>query len=208
MTSRTIRFLVTLSVVTTVTACTTTAGGAPRPAPDGEDSSTSSSAPSTSAPPTPATEDVPKVADPLDASTFVAAPCTALTSTQLNQLGVNPPGRARGNDGVEEPGCSWHGTGTSVSIGWITANPNGLADSYRGRDREAYFIETTVDGYPAVFVDRTDGRATGRCGILVAVSDTMTFYTAENGGQLVGDAACTRAKEVAAAALATVKAGA
>lgn len=209
MTSRTVRLsavLIALGALVAVTACTTTADGTPQPAPDDGNSSTSTSESQSTGPTTPGKSEAPRVTTPLDGSAFAAAPCTSLTGAQLSDFGVNPPGDLRGEDGVFPPGCGWHGDGASISVGWLTDNENGLSDTYRRRELDAYFIETTVDGYPAVFTDGTDGRPSGRCGIVVGVSDTLTFYAVENGGQLEGDAACSRAKQVAAATLATVKA--
>lgn len=204
MTPRTTRLVAALvAIVAAISACTTTAGGTPHPATDG--AGTSSSATTTSETTTSTKSEAPRVTNPLDASAFVAAPCSSLTPTQLNSFEVNPPGDLRKGEGIN-PGCGWHGSLASISVGWIVLNEGGLSDTYRGRELEAYFIETTVDGYPAVFVDRTDGRSSGRCGIVVGVSETLTFYAVDN-SHLDADAACARAEQIAAATIATVKAG-
>lgn len=197
MTPRITRLIAALAAATAVTACTTTANGVPHPQPETEDTSTSPPSTSTNS-------QAPRVTNPLDASTFVAEPCSSLTSAQLGTFEVRPPGTPRGGDGVLTPGCSWHGDAGSISIGWLTENKGGLSDTYRGRELEAYFVETTVDEYPAVFTDANDSRPQGHCGIVVGISDTMTFYATVD-TRLDADGSCALAKQVAAAALATVK---
>jgi hypothetical protein len=192
-----------MAAVAAVSACTNAADGTPRPAPGGTDSAAPTSESSSPAPTT--SGDVPRVSDPLDATSFVAEPCTSLTTAQLAEFKVGA-GKPHGGDGVFPPGCGWHSDNGAISVAWLDENKNGLADTYRRRDVDPYFIETTVDGYPAVFTDFVDDRAKGQCGIVVAVSDTMTFYALVSDGP-VGDAACDMAKQVGSATLTTVKAG-
>jgi hypothetical protein len=149
--------------------------------------------------------DAPRVTEPLDASAFVTDPCRSLTEAQLSTFNVGP-GKPRSGDGPFPPGCGWFGDDGSISVAWLDENENGLADTYRRREVDAYFIETTVDGYPAVFIDFVDERADGRCGIVVGVSDTTSFY-AQVRDAPAGDAGCEKAKQVASATLTTVKAG-
>jgi len=93
-------------------------------------------------------------------------------------------------------------------MGFLTGNKNGLSDTYRGKDRFEYFVETTVDGYPAVFNELfSDGPSNGNCTITVGVSDSLTFIATEVGGP-PGEIVCERTKEFASAILATLKAGA
>lgn len=201
MTPRTTRLVATfaaVTAVTAVTACTTTADGTPYPEPSTSTPQLTSSPPTTSTKPK-----APRVARPLDASAFVAAPCTTLTPAQLSSLKVAPPGTIRGGDGFT-PGCTWRGDRGSIGIGWLTDNKGGLSDTYRGRVLEAYFIETTVADYPAVFVDATDNRDRGYCGIVVGVSDTLTYYASVH-SNLDAVGACGLAEQVAIAALTTVK---
>jgi hypothetical protein len=204
MTSRTTQLVVALTVVAAASACTNAADGTPRPAPDGGGPSTSASESSNSVPTTSPDDNVPQVDSPLDASSFVAAPCTSLTDEQRTAFNVGA-GKPHGGGNLP-PGCGWFGDDGAVGVGWLEQNENGLADTYLRRDEDAYFVETEVDGYPGVFTDLTDGRPSGRCGVVVAVSDTMTFYASVNAGP-VGDAACDKAKQVAAAILDTVRAG-
>jgi hypothetical protein len=155
---------------------------------------------------------VPGVADPLDATGFFAEPCTVLSQVQLATFDVSRPGVPATTGAVAEyagPFCSWHAAtelASTIGVGFITGNKNGLSDIYRGRDRFGYFIPTSVDGYPAVFADLSDGREAGRCSVAVGVSETQMIRASEQ-GRLDAQGSCDRAKQVAAAALATLKAG-
>jgi hypothetical protein len=201
MKPRTTRLVTALAATAAIAACTTTADGSPQPAAD----SGHSSAQTGSTPATSTKGDAPEVASPLDAGAFVSAPCTVLTSTQLSGFDVKEPGKDLGGDGSSPPACAWGGNAQSVSIAWLTGNKGGLSDTYRRRDLDAYFIETMVDGYPGVFVASNDLRDSGECGIAVGVSDTLSFY-ATAVGRLDAEGSCDLAKQVAAAAIATVKA--
>lgn len=170
--------------------------------------------PSTSVSPTEdQTSGAPRVSDPLDASKFLTQPCAVLTQAQLTVFSVSRPGKPDTEGAVAKnagPGCVWH-TGapldSTISIGFMTGNKKGLSDTYRGRSRFEYFEETTVDGYPSVFNDIVEGRPSGQCNLVVGISDTLTFLAREE-GRLVGQAVCDRAKQVAAAVIATLKASA
>jgi hypothetical protein len=201
MTPRTIRLVTALAATAAIAACTTTADGSPQPEPDNGNPGSSTTESTGSEPTTSTTSEAPKVDHPLDAGPFLADPCTTLTANQLSSLAVKEPGRPRTEPG---PGCAWFGDTQSVSVGWLTDNKGGLSDTYRGRELEAYFTPATVDGYPGVFVDATDDRATGHCGIVVGVSDTMTFYASVDSG-LNAEESCALAKQVAAATVTTVK---
>lgn len=190
-----------LLAATVLSGCVTFAGGSPSPAV--ETSSTDTE---------PTTEDAngaPHVDEPLDASPFLDDPCSVLTSEQLAGFGVVEPGEATGGAVAEHAGpqCIWNATpevDSNIDVGFVTADENGLADLYGVREREAYFIETTVQGYPAVFHDQDDYRDTGFCNISVGISDTLSFRTAEYGNRDAQES-CDRAKEVADAVITTLK---
>jgi hypothetical protein len=98
--------------------------------------------------------------------------------------------------------------GYGVDVGFLTANKNGLSDTYRGKARfKGYFEPTEVDGYPAVFNDLGDYRNDGTCNITVGISDTSEFRVGVQYTKL-GAKSCDRAKEAAAAVIKTVKKGA
>ncbi|MGB3339801.1 MAG: DUF3558 family protein [Devosia sp.] len=152
----------------------------------------------------------PRVESPLDATKFLADPCAVLTPVQLPTFGVSQPGRGDTEGEIAKtvgPLCIWTAdpeVDSTISVAWQSGNKNGLADLYRLRDRWEYFVETTVEGYPAVFNSALDSRAEGYCTVSVGVSDALTF-TASETGKLDADGACARAEQVAAAAIVTLK---
>jgi Protein of unknown function (DUF3558) len=93
---------------------------------------------------------------------------------------------------------------SSISVGFLTSNKKGLTSVYNSKKSFDYFEPTTVDGYPAVFAETQDLRKRGSCGIIVGISETTTFRASEE-GDLDAQGACDRAKQVAAAALATIR---
>lgn len=155
----------------------------------------------------------PRVREPLDASRFLTDPCGLLTPEQMRGFDISRPGVIDSTGALAEHvgmGCFWSSDddiSRGYGIGWLVGNRNGLADTYRGRDRFAgYFEPTEVDGYPAVLNDVTDERDKGECNIVVAVSDTLTFLAGESSGfARPGSPPCERSRELAAAALATLK---
>jgi hypothetical protein len=158
----------------------------------------------------------PKVNDPLDASRFAGQPCSALAPGQLQELHLPAQGKPDTDSEVARtsgPSCSWfdRDAGSGVGVGFLTANKNGLADTYRlnaqGRFKEGYFEPTDVAGFPAVFNDIQDGRGDGSCNITVGISDTSEFRVGVQDTKL-GQQSCDRAKQAAAAVIETVKKGA
>src|ERR1043165_903642 len=128
----------------------------------------------------------PRVATPLDATRFLAAPCSVLTPSQLREV-MLPPGTPDTDQPISiyaGPGCTWTNSDTpsTVGFGLMTTNLKGLSDTYRGRARfKGYFDPTEVDGYPALFNDVGDYRPHGTCGMTTAISDTLTFTVSERG---------------------------
>jgi hypothetical protein len=194
-----------------VAGCTTTAAGTAIPA-----TSTSvaerSSEPSN--PNMPTTEHgAPRVAAPLSVSRFLAQPCATLSPSQLQELNLPAQGEPDTDSTIAKnvgPGCMWTNSpaGNTVGVSFISGNPNGLDDLYRGHEQgyfDGYWIETTIDGYPAVLHDATDSRRSGACNIAVGASDTLAFRVGEH-GQLK-EKSCDRAKLIASAVVQTLKGG-
>jgi hypothetical protein len=107
---------------------------------------------------------------------MVSQPCTSLTNADLTGLKVvnaisKPESDANGSQ------CAWTGdSGGGISIGWETANTNGLSDLYAKSSTIAYWQPTTVAGYPAAYGDAlSDQRSQGVCVIDAAVSDKLQF---------------------------------
>ncbi|MCT2582374.1 DUF3558 domain-containing protein [Actinophytocola gossypii] len=183
------------------TACSTDADGTPIP-------QTSSGRAEESRTTDPSTD--PEVENPLDASRFLADPCAVLTQTQLAAFDVTRPGIPETTGSVAErsgPFCVWHAAaelGSTIGVGFITGNKDGLSDIYRGREQFEDFRPVEVDQYPAVFANSPDLRSSGMCTVYVGISDTLAFRATE-GGQLDASGSCDRAKQVAAAALTTIQ---
>lgn len=200
-------------VVVTAAGCSTSENGNPTAqpttdvsVPDSEESSESSE---------PSEDDnygAPRVDSPLDATGFLSQPCAVLSQAQLAEFSVTSPGIPTTTGAVAEnagPFCTWHADpslGSTIGVGFVTGNKNGLSDTYRGRDQFEHFEPTTVDGYPAVFANSPDLRSSGTCGITVGISDALAFNATEQ-GRLDGQGSCDRARQVAQAALATLKVG-
>lgn len=157
----------------------------------------------------------PKVANPLDATAFLAKPCTALTPAQLASLGLPGPGTPDTNSpvaGSTGPSCGWKDSsqGKYTEVAFITGNQNGLADIYRGRSTgqfDGYWVETMVEGYPGVFKGFAgpDPRKDGSCELDVGISDTLEFLVVEQ--DRLAEKSCDRASLIASMVITTVRAG-
>lgn len=183
--------------------CTTSTAGTAAPGPEGTESPASTKT-------EPDTHGAPRVEHPLDASRFLTDPCAVLTPAQLATFSVTRPGDGDTESEIAKaagPSCAWHAdpaASSTISVALMSGNKHGLADLYGMRDESEYFEETTVEGYPAVFNDPTDSRDEGICNIHVGVSDALAFFASEN-GTLDADGACSRAEQVAAAVIVTMR---
>ncbi|HEV8555444.1 MAG TPA: DUF3558 domain-containing protein [Actinophytocola sp.] len=190
--------------------CSTTANGVAIPATTTPTAERSSDPSNTN---TPTKHGAPKVTVPLDVSTFLAQPCATLSPTQLRELNLPAQGEPDTDSAIAKnvgPGCMWTNSvaGNTVGVSFISGNPHGLDDLYRGHEQgqfDGYWIETTVEGYPAVFHDATDGRRSGQCNIAIGASDTLAFRIGEHGE--LKEKSCDRAKLIASAVVQTLKGG-
>lgn len=193
------------------TACSPETNGTPTPSPPSERADTNDPPSSTSSTNEP-TREAPAVEDPLDASSFVTNPCSVLNRTQLATFEVTRPGTPETTGGVAEqvgPFCSWHAAaelGSTIGVGFITGNKNGLSDIYRGHTEFEDFRPTEVKEYPAVFANSPDLRSSGICTMYVGINNALALRATEQ-GRLDAQGACDRAKQVAAAAVATIRGG-
>jgi Protein of unknown function (DUF3558) len=191
-----------------VAGCSNKESGSPTATPGGSQptGSTSTSDPGGSG-------GAPKVQDPLDASKFLGQPCGVLAPDQLQALRLPAQGKPDVDSPTARttgPGCSWfdRDAGSGVEFGFLTANKNGLSDTYKGKARfKGYFEPTEVDGYPAVFNDLLDYRNNGTCNITIGISDTSEFRVGVQDTKL-GVKSCDRAKEAATAMIKTMQKGA
>jgi hypothetical protein len=181
-----------------LTAC----GGDSEPtAPTGQPDVTAPTVPSDSA-----GAEVPTVSDPLDAAALTSEPCTALTSAQLDELGLTE-GETRPNDQFEGEACRWKSTEDSLDSVDLTAldNTDGLAGVYAAKNENAYFEPTDVAGYPAVYSGLVDARDSGACNLWVGVDDETVLHVLTNLGSAdSADASCGFAADVAEATISTL----
>jgi hypothetical protein len=124
------------------------------------------------------TREAPRVSSPLPTGELVTNPCSALSTSQLNQLGIAPPGRASTNQAG--PNCKWVGAANpsnTAAVGVMTANHNGLSDIYAGNEQKkfAYFEPTQVDGYPGVYAESANDRANGFCSVWIGLTDQLVI---------------------------------
>lgn len=186
-----------------VSACSGTTGGTAAPAP----------APSSSVAANP---NVPKVAAPLNVSAYTAKPCDTVPSAVLSSLDYTAPGQPHtgsAGDTAAGPYCAWiaGAEGLSVQVGLLTGNRDrgigGLAGLYAGKaSGQVGFLEPApgVAGYPAVYTDLRDRRASGDCSLDVGVADDLVFSVSAQGYQGQQDS-CQAAGKVAAAVVSTLK---
>jgi uncharacterized protein DUF3558 len=164
---------------------------------------------STGSAPAGSTGSAPKVSNPLDPAPILANPCAALTSAQLTTFGLEATGRSRTNDAG--PTCAWDyadGSTNTINVASIEANKNGLSDLYDQKAEKAYFEETTVSGYPAVYTDITDDRNRGRCSLQIGVTDQLTVYVfTQLDDSPDSSKPCPVADKVGAAVVQTLKEG-
>src|SRR6266545_5510920 len=155
-------------------ACTTTRNGSPTSQPETTISSGVEN--SSSTPPGNDTFGAPRVANPLNATRFLTQPCAVLNPAQMGRFTISKPGEADTDSQIAKasgPGCTWKADtepSRGYSMSFLTGNKKGLSDIYRGKkqlNQFDYFEPTSVEGYPAVFADGSDGRSQGSCDIKV-----------------------------------------
>jgi len=187
-----------LAAVTTVAACSPGGKGQAQQTPGGNTSTGSSTTTANGSP-----SSAPKVATPLNATTFVNNPCSALASADVAGLRVTNPISKPSNT---HPGCGWTGeTGGSEGIDWNTDNTNGLSDLYAKSSTIAYWQPIRVDGYPAAYGDAIqDSRPQGDCVLNVAVNDHLYFSSSFNNPANPGPS-CDMAKQAASDVLKNLK---
>jgi hypothetical protein len=192
--------LATATVIAGLQACSSNTGGTALPDSGVRAPSGNSVVPSTSA--TPA---APKVSKPLDASPFVARPCSSLTTSDVVGVGLTDPISSGGPES-SGAGCTWAGeTGGIASVDWVTANKNGLSDLYAKLSTFAYWQPTMVAGYPAVYGDALrDLRSQGNCVLNVGVNDHLTFFI-QYDDPLNAEHSCSLAGQAAADVIANLK---
>lgn len=183
-----------------VAGCTGETPGTPSPTPE--------TVPSSGAPENP---NVPKVANPLDASAFVGDACKLLPAAAAAELGFTEPGEPK-ND-TSNPSCDWGIRGKADSLQIILGSGNrekgtgGLAGLHKAKEAgQLKFLEPgpEVEGYPTVYYGLQDRRARGNCGLSVGVADDLAISAQAEGYENEQDS-CGTAQKVASALIKTLK---
>lgn len=205
MGDRRLRAMPGVLVVVLLTACTSATVGSPT---SGSTSTTSTGGGATSQPREPDRYGAPRVDNPLDPTRFFTDPCAIIPPAQRPSLNLSGPGKpdTTGALGSRAPNCDWGGD-QGVNLAFLKANRNGLADLYHSNATHswAYWEETIVEGYPAVFHGAPDQRNSGNCKIAVGLNDTLAMSVVT--GDRSGAPTCDRAKRIAAVAVKTIKEG-
>ncbi|MGW3964282.1 DUF3558 domain-containing protein [Amycolatopsis sp. NPDC005003] len=116
----------------------------------------------------------PKVPSPLNTASITSDACATLSASARSSLslGQGEP-RSTGNG----PSCTFQETadpGNQIDVTTVTANKNGLSDVYDTKANDAYWEETQIGGYPAVYAAALDSRNKGKCGLFVGVTDELS----------------------------------
>ncbi len=160
------------------------------------------------------------VSDPLDVSPYLSKPCGLVSAEMLDELGTSlqeSEPRLPENDKIAAqsgPYCSWSGEREgSISVAVASKNSErgmgGLRglEALRDQGRFSLWDETSVSGYPAVYLGVTDDRARGDCDLAVGIADDMTFSVTAISFYDNPQRACEVASEVAADVIRTLKGG-
>nr|WP_243869962.1 DUF3558 family protein [Amycolatopsis granulosa] len=147
------------------------------------------------------------IADQLDTTRFVSAPCSTLTAEQTEQLGISSERNA--SNGTA---CTWRfgpNLDWALQIYYVLPDAkNGLQNLYNqkaaGWYDKGYFEPTTIENYPAVFNSGTDLRPQGTCDLSVGVNNEMIMSVTVHGQ--VGRDNCKATGNAASAAIRTIKA--
>ncbi|WP_329069676.1 DUF3558 domain-containing protein [Amycolatopsis sp. NBC_01480] len=131
---------------------------------------------SSSAPPSPSptsSGNGPKVPAPLPTQALLTDPCSTLTATEADGVGLASPGRKR-TSGLQ--GCVWKSSATEqnqIGLTPLPQNTGGISDIYDNKPHSVYFEPVDINGYPGVYTDIQDARADGSCTLWVGVTDQL-----------------------------------
>ncbi len=202
------RIVSMFAVAAVSVSCSADTDGVAQPATDEVSASASSAAPER------------RVSDPLDITPYLSRPCDLVSPKMLEKLGTSSDEatpRLPEDDKIAAetgPGCSWSGEDEgSVGVNINSVNKERGLGGMRGheimRDQGWYDLweETSVAGYPAVYMGISDSRHRGDCDLVVGIADDMTFGVAAASFRENPQKACEVAVEVAADVIENLKAG-
>lgn len=151
----------------------------------------------------------PAVPKALNAKPFLSKEqiCKIVSPEQAGQLGlVKPRIGERTYNGLETT-CNYESrnpSGNKISAGFHMANKHGLSDIYDKKTRQKTWEPFTVQGYPAVVVDKNDG--TRSCSIYMGVTDRLAMELDYGGRDSVSaEQACQRDKKLAGMVVSNLK---
>jgi hypothetical protein len=114
-----------------------------------------------------------KVPAPLPADGLIDNPCSALSNSELTDIGLLTSGQVN----AESPKlCRWKSSTNelnSISLSAVPQNKGGISDIYAQKARSAYFEPVTLSGYPGVYASTDDARPSGSCQLWVGVTDQL-----------------------------------
>jgi hypothetical protein len=122
----------------------------------------------------------PSVPSPLPTDQLTANPCSALSADQVRTIGLTGSGTKRQDQAG--PSCEWRSATSDANVVYIsplTANSNGLSDTYANKAQDKYFEPTTINGYPGVYASITDNRSGGDCQLWVGVTDQLAVSVSD-----------------------------
>lgn len=202
-TARAVSMLALISAASVLAACSDDSTADSPDSSERVDTSAPASVPSSEA----VEAEAPKVVDPLDPTSVVNDPCGALSSSQLDQLGLTE-GEERPNEGLESGACRWQRATESldsVSLSVVVENEDGLNALYADKGSYEYFEPTEVSGYPAVYASLLDSRDSGICDLWIGVNDHEVVHIMTNlASEKNADASCGLAADAADAVITTL----
>ncbi|WP_336162017.1 DUF3558 domain-containing protein [Amycolatopsis sp. VC5-11] len=149
-----------LAIPALLAACSN--GGSP-------DAPPASSAPSSSS----AGDSSLAVPAPLQTDGLIDNPCSALSDSQLTQIGLLTGGRVTSGP---PKSCRWKSSSNelnSISLAPLPQNKGGISDIYAQKAKQAYFEPVKVSDYPGLFAATDDARSDGSCQLWVGVTDQL-----------------------------------
>jgi hypothetical protein len=157
---------------------------------------------------------VPKVESPIDTGRFEAAPCSALTEVQAEEVFGGRSTAKLDAQAPAGPTCTWSPadlTGATMNLIFSTVDQLGLTSIYqaKGTTYKMFQALEPINGYPAAAYGTSDLRADGICTIAIGTSDhrTLDITITQSRGNIGKTDPCGAARTVGSKVLATLREG-
>lgn len=175
----------------------------------GSDAAEPSSSEPTSTAATPASPDIPPVAQPLEVSAFAADSCALLDESQRRELGLPAAGPG---EGTSDSTCDLHADpehkDTSNYLRLVVFDDRGLADQYAqcGTLDCSQWTTDTIDDYPVIRATDEMISMYGSCKLFLGVADdaAVAVVDVEVDASAVGPD-CDRAERASSMVLETLR---